>query len=282
MLKDLVGANIYNLIGREETISEIRMRISRPLVVGYLDGTRKSIFEGGAQYIVSQKDIDDVLAFATNRSLYSASDEMKMGYIPCDKYRIGVGGEGVFDGDNFISVKNICYLTIRIPHQIFGVADRIIDDIFAIDKVRNTLIISPTGGGKTTMLRELARIASRGRNVTVIDERYELCATSDGVPTLDIGDADVMSGVPKRIAYQNCVRAMNPDIIVTDELFDERDVRAICDVIRCGVAVFASLHGDSVKSVCKSKIYAPLFDVFDCAVVLSKSPVGSIREKVLL
>lgn len=282
MLKDLIGADVLSLIGEEEKIAEIRMRISRPLVVCYIDGTRKSVFEGGRRYIVSKKDVQDTLAYATNMSLYSASDEMKMGYIPCGKYRIGIGGEGVFDGDTFVCVKNVCYLTIRVPHQIFGVADKVMGDIFCDGVVKSTLIISPTGGGKTTLLRELARIASQERNVVVIDERYELCASSEGIPTLDVGDVDVISGVPKRIAYQNSIRAMNPDIIVTDELFDNVDVSVICDVIRCGVKVFASLHGDSVQSVRKSKIYAPLFDAFDLAIVLKKSPIGSIEEKVLL
>lgn len=282
MLRDLVGADIAELIGREEYICEIRMRISRPLVASYLDGTHKSVFEGGRKYIISQADIDRVLAVATNMSLYSASDEMKRGYIPCGKYRIGVGGEGVFDGDKYVSVKNVRYLVIRVPHQIKGVADKILGDVFACGKAKNTLIISPTGGGKTTLLRELARISSKDRNVVVIDERYELCATDKGIPSLDVGDVDVISGVPKRIAYQNCVRAMNPDIIVTDELFGKEDVETICDVVRSGVGVFASIHADCVEKVAKSKIYAPLIEAFDLAITLGKHPIGCITQTVTL
>lgn len=282
MLDDLVGADIAGIVGDEQHVAEIRLRILRPLLICNIDGSRRVATHFGLPYIVSESDIESILSRATNMSLYSASDEMKRGYIPCGKYRIGVGGEGVFDDDKYVAVKNVSYLVIRIPHQIKSVADKIKDDVFVNGKVLNTLVISPTGAGKTTMLRELARIASDSFNVVVIDERYELCSCSHGVPSLDIGDAEVLCGVPKSIAYQNCVRAMNPDIIVTDELFGQSDVNAICDVIRSGVKAFASLHGDSVERLKNNAIYKPLFDVFELAIVLCKSPIGAISQKVKL
>lgn len=278
MLDEIVGTNIAKMVGDERLVAELRMRVGRRLVVVAIDGTRRVAMQGGAAYIVTQSDVDGVLARATNMSFYSASEEMKRGYVPCKHYRIGVGGEGVLDFGKMIGIKNVAFLVVRVPHQITGVADKIVGDVFCGDKARATLVISPTGGGKTTMLRELARIASAKFNVVVIDERYELCAVSNGVPLLDVGDCDVVSGVPKRQAYENCVRAMNPDIIVTDELFGADDVTAILDVMRCGVSVFASLHGESIESVLQGE-YATLVEAFDVVVVLGKNPVGSIVEK---
>ena len=282
MLIDLVGADIASIVGDEKDIAEIRMRVFRPLVVCRIDGTRQVARHFGLPYVVGENDIQRVLSNATNMSLYSASDEIKRGYIPCGRYRIGVGGEGVFDDEKFVAVKNISYLVIRVPHQIKGVADKIGEDVFVDGGVRSTLVISPTGAGKTTLLREMARIASKDFNVVIIDERYELCSCLHGTPALDIGDAEVLSGVPKSIAYQNGVRAMNPDIIVTDELFGKNDVDAICDVIRSGVKTFASVHGSSVEAVRNNAIYEPLFRVFELGVVLSKSPIGAIVQKVAL
>lgn len=269
-----------------QNITEIRMRICRPLLVCTASGERIRPEHMGTNYIISQKDIEYVLSRATNMSLYSASDEMKRGYIPASHYRIGIGGEGVMNGDKLINVKNISYLVIRIPHQIKEAADCIKNDIF-INKngqhyALNTLVVSPTGAGKTTMLRELARTASENFNVVVIDERYELCAVSKGIPALDVGDAEIVSGTPKTIAYENCVRAMNPDIIVTDEVFSEGEVYSLCDIIRSGVKVFASIHGDNVQSIRNSKVFGKLTDKFDFAVTLGRNPVGKLVEKVRL
>ncbi len=280
MLEDLLGERIAKMVGEEKNIAELRVRVDRPLLVCCIDGKRKVAASCGAPYIVTQKDIEDILARATNMSFYSASDEMKRGYVPCKHYRIGVGGEGILEGGKLMCIKNVAFLVIRVPHQIKGIADKIAADVFKDGKARNTLIVSPTGGGKTTLLRELARIASKRFNVVVIDERYELCAMSKGVPLLDIGDAEVVSGVPKKDAYENCVRAMNPDIIVTDELFGIEDVKSILDVMRCGVSVFATLHGESVQSVRNSE-FAMLIDAFDIVYVLGKNPVGAIVEKQL-
>lgn len=278
MLEDLLGERIAKMVGDEKIIAELRVRVGRPLIACGVNGKRKVVSSYGAPYIVTQKDIEDVLARATNMSFYSASDEMKRGYVPCKHYRIGVGGEGILEGGKLMGIKNIAFLVIRVPHQIKGIADNIAADVFRDGKPRNTLIVSPTGGGKTTLLRELARIASNSFNVVVIDERYELCAMSKGVPLLDIGDAEVVSGVPKKDAYENCVRAMNPDIIVTDELFGIEDVKSVLDVMRCGVSVFATLHGESVDGV-QSSEFAPLVDAFDVVYVLGKNPVGTIIEK---
>lgn len=278
MLSDIVGEEIAHLVGSEDNLVELRMRVDKVLVAIKRGGERCALKRKGVEYVTSKQDIEDVISRVTNMSFYSASDEIMRGYIPFGKYRIGVCGEGISENGTLMGIKNISYLAIRIPHQIYGVADVIINDVLQGDNVRNTLIISPTGGGKTTMLRELARLASYEHNVVVIDERYELAAVSDGIPTLDIGEADVMSGVPKKYAYECAIRAMNPDIIVTDELFGISEVDAILDAMRCGVKVFASLHASKIANVEKGD-FKSLLDAFECVVTLGKNPIGKVVEK---
>lgn len=143
MLVEIVGDKIAKIVGDERLVAELRLRVNRPLLVCMVDGTRRIASLSGAPYIICQKDIDDVLSFATNMSYYSASEEMKRGYVPCKHYRIGVGGEGVSEGGKLMSVKNVGYLVIRIPHQIKGIADKIASDVFVGERARNTLIVSP-------------------------------------------------------------------------------------------------------------------------------------------
>ena len=144
-----------------------------------------------------------------------------------------------------------------------------------------TSVIGQNGGGKTTLLRELARISSARADTLIIDERGEIAAASSGVPTLDVGDADVLTGVPKRIAYENTVRAMSPEVIVTDELFRGREAEAVCDMVRSGVKVFASLHGRGAESVFRSPIFGRLAEVMEVYIVLSPHPVAGTVAEVL-
>lgn len=270
---------------KAEELTEIRLRVGRRLLLMTTLKNEPRIYPriAGGAYIVTKEDIDGIILRATNLSPYSVSDEMIKGYVPSKRLRIGVGGEGVSDGGRLINLKNVSYLTIRVPHQIYTAADAFLQEIYDKDTlaVKNTLIISPPSGGKTTALRELARIISANKNVVLIDERYELACVSNGVPSLDIGDADVISGVPKTVAYENCIRAMNPDVLITDELFRDDEISAVCDIIRCGVNVIASVHGDSVAAI-ENSVYKRLTDVFDVAVVLEKHPVGSVKEIVRL
>ncbi len=264
----------------EADITEIRLRISRPLVVR---AKNHSFQVRCAQrpYIVTKEDIDDILLRASDMSIYAINDQLVKGYVACKGgVRLGVAGEGVVDCGRVITLKNVGYIVVRIPHQVKNAADGIIDEVL-YPSLKSVLVISAPCGGKTTLLRELARLASKTYNTVVIDERFELCAQSGGVAHLDVGNAEVVSGLSKSYAYQNCIRAMNPDVIVTDEICNGEEMGAIRDIARSGVKVFASLHASSVDDVKKGE-FAPLLDAFDMAVTLSKYPVGQIVEKVML
>lgn len=262
---------------KETELTELRMRIGKPLVVQTLSN-RFAVKPNGMPYIVTKNDIEELIAKASNFSVYSVGDEMKKGYIPYGKFRIGVAGEGVLDDGKFLSVKNVSSLVVRVPHQVKTAADCIANEV--LNAPLSTLVVSPPAAGKTTMLRELARLASRRFNTVIIDERYELASCVDGKPQLDVGEADVVSGVPKTVAYENCVRALNPEIIVTDEIFKAEEIDAVCDIVRSGVKVFASLHGDDLDKLESDERFAKLFETFDFAVLLSKKErAGTVVER---
>lgn len=237
-LASLLSQNVRRQITNIESLTEIRLRRDKPLSVATTEGYNQ------LYYRVQQADIDYTLAIASENSIYAVQDAIINGYLSCaGGIRIGVCGEGVYENNVLKAVKNINSLTIRIPHEIKTLPIRF-DKI--IGNFENTLIVSPPGGGKTTLLRETARrLSNRGERVLIIDERLELTATSDGKSALDIGsNTDVMVNILKLTAYKNAVRADNPSIIVTDELFGEAELDAIADCIRSGVKVLASMHGN--------------------------------------
>ncbi len=280
MFGGLIAGNLARAVADradEKSLAELRLRIGRPPLAVTVAGERIK-----APHVVSREELDGILLRATNMSLYSVSEELLQGYIPYNGLRIGVGGEGVSEGGKLLGVKNISYLVIRAPHQVKNAADEVYDRIVREDAsngkttVRSTLVIAPPRGGKTTLLRELARRASDKKSTVIIDERFEIACAVNGRPSLDVGDAEVVSGIKKCVAYENVLRAMSPEVLVTDEICKREEADVIADAVRAGVKVFASAHGESLKQISESEIFSPLVKCFETAIELSAEPIGKI------
>jgi stage III sporulation protein AA len=274
MLKSLLNPGISEAISRmgksSVSLFEIRMRTGKPLCVRDKTGNHASMYD------VTADDIEFALARASEHSVYAISEQLVKGYIVTGGgIRIGVAGEGVTEGGRLLTLKNICGLNIRIPHEVRGCADELRHIVKG--GLANILIVSPPGAGKTTMLRELTRLySSKQHNILLIDERCEIAAVHEGVPSLDVGEfTDVVSGIEKNIVYENVVRSMRPDMIVTDEVFGTRDTESVADIIRAGVYVMASIHATDITTI-KNTVYDRLLQLFDYHVILS-SPGGKLN-----
>lgn len=254
----------------EKRVTEIRLRKGRPLLI-FEGGRRVYPQTDGGKYIVTGEDIERVLGVATDFSVYAVQDQLTRGYLVKNGVRIGVSGFGVVEQGKIITIKDINGLVLRVPHEIKGCATKILPEIYDGSRLLSTLIISPPGAGKTTLLRDMARLVSKSVNTLVIDERLEIAGLEN---SLDVGESEVMSGVEKRIAYEFGIRSMAPDLIVTDEIFSRADVESVTDVKRAGVAIFASIHGESLKSIKESKVFQELTGVFDRFITLA--PIGKV------
>ncbi len=270
-LKRLFRERMCECLEKFEELCEIRVRSNKNLVV-YTFGGRYV-----TDYIATQEDIDYILKIATSRSLYAVEESIKCGYISCDGgIRIGLSGEAVLDNGKLRSIKNINSLVIRIAKSVQNLPMEVLPIINNFD---NTLILSPPFLGKTTLLREMTRrLSDKGNDILVIDERNEISATVDGKQNLDLGaNTDVMVGVPKIACYEGAVRTMAPDIIVTDEIFGEREVDCLVDSVRSGVKVMATAHACNIDKFLLNKSYAPLKEIMANYLLLGDS-VGAIKE----
>lgn len=264
-----------------ELLCEVRIRNGAPIAIRY-DGTQYYVCKSGitrdmnAAITAGVREAESVVLRACERSLYTVSDTLKRGFISVGGgVRIGVCGSGVVADGKILAVKDYSSVNIRVPHEVRGCAAGLAGRIADKDGVNNTLIVSPPGVGKTTVLRDLCRIISeRGFCVLLCDEKYEIAAAVGGVPTLDVGRCtDVMSGSDKKSVFESAIANLRPDVIMTDELFGA-DAASVARAATCGIAVVATAHARGTDDLRRKPEFKELLElgVFTRFAVLYDAP----------
>ena len=118
---------------------------------------------------------------------------------------------------------------------------------------RGLLIVGPPNVGKTTVLRELARLLSLGdeRVVVVVDKSLEIAGTGV-VPHEAICNSRVLTVENPSQQHRVMIEAVenqSPDIVIVDELSTKEDCQAARTIVGRGVSVIATVHGESIAQV---------------------------------
>ena len=285
---EYIPYNIKKLVQQiqlQNEIEEIRLRANKPLCIKTSKGTEV------IEYIVSQQEILQAFEKICENSVYSYRKQICDGYITIrGGNRVGIVGSAVVDNGQVININYISSLNFRIAREKIGCSNKIIEDIVNIEQntIYNTLIISPPGCGKTTLLRDIIRNISngindlnfKGKTVGIVDERGEIAAMYKGIPQNDIGiRSDVIDNMPKPEAMRILVRSMSPDVIACDEIGSIEDVKAIDYAMCSGVKGIFTAHGKDIEEVNKNPEISKLLQkkVFERIIKLNPQKRGEAQ-----
>lgn len=232
------------------TLSELHLRAGTCSSLALRkDGERKNLPLAVA---LTQGEMRDILSRVCDGSVYAFEESIREGFVTLrGGVRVGVGGRASLRGGvtSLSGVESLCF---RIPHAVKGCADALVS--FFLEKRRGILLFAPPSGGKTTLLRELARELSRGEKAlscAVIDSRGELLGFEKECLI------DRLSGYPKAKGAEIAVRTLSPELLIMDELGKE-DREALLSLSSLGVPVIASVHGKTEGEVLSGAL-RPLF-----------------------
>ena len=276
--------HIVNIIKEYSlNLEEIRIRIGLPIIVKY---SNKDII---LDYKTTQKDLLDILEKICENSIYSYQNQICNGYITIiGGHRVGITGSVVIQNGKIVNINNISSLNFRISRQVLGCSNELLKYIidYKNNTIYDTLIVSPPGAGKTTILRDAIRQISNGigdfegKTIGIVDERNEISAMYKGISQNDIGiRTDVLENISKSIGMKMLVRSMAPQIICADEIGSLEDVEAIKYIVCSGVKGIFTAHGANFQELQLNPELKQLLDsyTFKRIVFLDESNRGKIK-----
>jgi stage III sporulation protein SpoIIIAA len=198
-----------------------------------------------------------------------------LGQLPLERSDLAAVVErlGIFGGDNRAGIERTLHrisairnrsgeivgLTCRVGRAVFGTVAMVRD---LLDSGESLLLMGRPGVGKTTALREIARVLADdlGKRVVVIDTSNEIAGDGD-IPHPAIGRARRMQVARPELQHQVMIEAVEnhmPEVIVIDEIGTELEAQAARTIAERGVMLVATAHGNALENLIKNPTLSDL------------------------
>ncbi len=262
----------------EETkarIEEIRLRINRQVEVTAREVTSY------LPYLFTRDDAEQLISHLAGHSFYTLDEELRRGYITIEGgHRIGLAGKVILEGGRVKALRHLASFNIRVAREKIGASEHFIPFLYE-GGWKHTMIIGPPQTGKTTLLRDLARIVSTGypkREISpmkagIVDERSEIAGCIHGIPQLQFGTrVDVLDACPKAEGMMMMIRALSPDVMIVDEIGRREDKEAIMEAVNAGITLMMTTHGNGLEEIIKRPLLREIIEqqVFQRFIELSR------------
>lgn len=231
---------------------EIRLRTGRygTLVVG---GKNEPL-----RAVLSEKEAETLLCDLCGGSVYAHRESLAEGYVDFGEgIRVGIAGRAVLEAG---TVRGLCEpssFCIRIPHEVRGAGKAAYSAFLSLPPGKGMLVFSPPGGGKTTLLRDLARYLSCGRDArrtVLVDSRGELAFP----PAPHGALLDILSGYPRAEGILIALRVLSPEVLIFDEIASQKEGDAVFLAAGSGVPVITSVHAGTYREATEKAVTGPL------------------------
>ena len=275
-----------------ENLNEISFICGQALTVkvcgkrSYL-GSMGITFDIKQALIATKNDLLCIYELITESSAYAFNRFINDGFLTLKGgHRVGISGNYICIDNKVTGINSINTVCFRISHKNKYDFEMIYEEIYKGNRVFNTIIISPPGCGKTTLLRGIVSYIStlkKDNNIlkcVLVDERCEIASCYEGEATMNVGNVtSVISECNKSIAIPISVRSLSPDVVAVDELASEKDIESIKYAQASGCRVIATTHGfDETLNKLTYYNYKGLFEKF---IILSdRNGPGTIEKLV--
>lgn len=240
---------------------------------------------------VTGRDLALTLEIATGASAHAALEQVRQGYFTLrGGHRLGLCGTAAVEGGQVKNLRRLSSLNLRVARAVTGCGEQVLTELTAEGFLPGTLLLSPPGQGKTTLLRDLIRLISDGATlpplrVGLADERGEVAALWEGIPQFDVGGrTDILEGCPKAEGLMMLLRGMGPQVLCCDEITLPADCAALEQCANCGVTLLATAHAWDVEDLRRKPLYRGLLErgLFRRAVTIDRRRRGSYYKVEVL